>query len=290
MSRFSLPAAALLLAGSLPAHGGGVAAVLSSDLAAYQEAFEAFQAELGEKVPVLPVGERVKLPPGVKVVAAFGSQAALKRYPAGVVVITCLSPALRPGEDAPGPSVRMVPGAATLLAGLKSAQPSLKTLAVLWSDVAFDGYARALEREAAAAGLTVRRVPIEEPEQLPEALRRLRGSADALWLAPDPSLISERSMAALRDFSRSTRLPLFVPTVELVKGGAAAAIAVSFSEAGRTAARAAKRALAGETLPGEIFPDKVTAVFDPALAAQMGLRVSSEPVAVGEGLKSAVKR
>jgi hypothetical protein len=281
MRRLLLAALLLLPAGPAGAAVAPVVAVLSSDLGAYSQALRGFEAGFGGKVPVSTMGQGVTVAPETKVVVAFGGRAAARPYPKGTLVISCLAPGL-PGEpDDGGTRVRMVPLPEKLLGGIRDAQPMAKALAVLWSNPGFDEYALALKKAGAKLGLEIVRVDLADEDELPSRLRALRGEADAIWLAPDPELLNERSFAILRQFSRSTRLPLYVPTAELVKEGATAAVAVSFFEAGRVAGLAARRALAGETLPPRIFADKVELVFDGQEAERDGLRLSTSVVRVG---------
>lgn len=271
----------LLPAVSARAAASPVVAVLSSDLGAYTEALRGFEAGFGEKVPVSQMGKGVSIPPGTRVVVAFGGRAAARPYPKGTLVVSCLAPGL-PGEPEDGGTrVRMVPPPEKLLAGIRDAQPAARALAVLWSNAGFDEYALALKKAGPKLGLEIVRVDLVDEDELPSRLRALRGAVDAIWLAPDPELINERSFAILRQFARSTRLPLYVPTAELVKEGATGAVAVSFFEAGRAAGQAARRALAGEALPSRIYADRVELVFDRAEAARDGLRLSTGAVKVG---------
>lgn len=276
-----LALALLLLLPAGPAcAAASVIAVLSSDLGAYSEALRGFEAGFGEKVPVSVMGKGVTVPPGTKVVAAFGGRAASRPYPKGTFVVSCLAPSL-PGEpEEGGTRVRMVPPPEKLLGGIRDAQPAARALAVLWANAGFDEYALALKKAGPKFGLEIVRVDLSDADELPARLRALRGEVDALWLAPDPELINERSFAILRQFSRSTRLPLYVPTAELVKEGATGAVAVSFFEAGKAAGLAAKRALAGEELPPRIYADRVELVFDSQEAAREGLHLSTTVVKI----------
>lgn len=257
-----------------------VVAVLSSDLGAFREALRGFEAGFGQKVPVVKASDRAKLPAGTRVVAAFGGRAAAKPYRSGVFVISCLAPGL-PRDPAYGARVRMVPPPDTLLAAIHAAQPKARDVAVFFLNPAFDDYARELDARAARFGLDVMPMDLEDRAQLPEALRSILGEVDAVWVAPDPDLINERTFALLREFSRSGRLPLYAPTLELVKEGATAAIAVSYFEAGRAAGLAAKRALAGEKVPPRIYAEKVDVVVNGAQAAADGVVVSTGVESIG---------
>ena len=70
-----------------------VVAVLSSNSAPYQQAFEGFQQAFGHSVPsyILSEGDP-KIPSGTRVIVAIGGKAALYPYSSGHVLIYCLAP------------------------------------------------------------------------------------------------------------------------------------------------------------------------------------------------------
>ncbi len=70
-----------------------VVAVLSSDLAYYQEAFQGFQkAWAGPVAAVNLKSGKARIDSDTRVVVAFGAKAALQPYPDGVTVIYCMAP------------------------------------------------------------------------------------------------------------------------------------------------------------------------------------------------------
>lgn len=270
-----LAAAAALRAA--PARAQEVVAVLSADAGPYRAAFEDFQKSLGRSVPVvrLPAGP-MDAAPRARVVVAFGGEAALQSYPERAAVIACLAPGLRPRSEGGGTYafVSMKPPADTLLRRLKALQPKLARLTVLWNAEDSASYAKALRRSGAALGVEVDAVLVTSPDRLPDVLRALAHKTDALWLAPDPGLVTPESFQTIKQFSWDSAIPFYAPTAGLVAAGAAAAVSVSAAEAGRQAAALARQALAGEPLPEVVYPSAVELTVNPGSAAKAGLTIA----------------
>lgn len=75
-----------------------------------------------------------------------------------------------------------------------------------------------------------------KPEQLPKQLEMLKGSVDALWLLPDPSIVTSESVDALAQFSMQHRIPWVSFSDAHLKKGAVAAFGIDIFDLGRQAA------------------------------------------------------
>lgn len=265
--------ALLLSASARAAAPPEVLAVLSSDSPYYREAYEGFVEAFGEPVPAVSLDANggPGFGPGLRLAAVFGSAAARVRYPEHVRVVACLAP----GAEDPRPEgemirVALVPPPERLLDALRGLQPGLIRLAVLWRSPRGGEYAAALARAGGAAGVEVlgRRV---SADGIPGALRELGGREQALWIPPDPALVTPANFAVLVEYSRANKKPFYAPTAALVAEGAAAAAAVSFRESGRAAGRAAREALVGRPGPAVVYPEKVELVVHPEAARLFGL-------------------
>lgn len=224
--------------------------MLGSDMSAYREAYEAFQAAFGKPVPLLALHDgRVKLPRGVKVVAAFGGKAALASYPDRVTLVYGIAPGILVGRDThDGPTIKvsMVPEASVMLSRMLRIQPGLKRLAVLWASDAMAPMVEALEKAGAPLSVKIVSQRVDGADDLPGRLRGLKGRMDAFWVAPDPLMITAQNFEVLRQYADDNDIPFYAPTDALVAHGAAAAVWVGYPEIGRAAAAAAQSALAGE--------------------------------------------
>lgn len=262
---------ALTLAGPA-ARAQEVVAVVSSTPGPYQAALDAFLKALGRRAAVTRLPARPALG-RARVIVAFGGEAALQTYPESATLITCLAPSIAARLRHEGPYVFMTmkPHPATLLADLKTIQPSLNRLALVSSSTDSDLYLADLRRAAQTVGVSVFAARADGPDAIPDALRSLEGKADALWLAPDPALVTPASFQAIKQFSWDHKTPFYAPTAGLVAAGAAGAVAVSPAAAGRQAASLARRALAGETLPDFVYPAEIETTINVPSAEKAGL-------------------
>ena len=262
-----------------PACAQSIRAVLSSDSRPYQEAWEGFREELGDAAAMSVAGA-----PGsdasvgsARVVAAFGSKAALQEYRGGVTVISVMAPSVdftRRGGDTP--RVAMTPSPQNLLSNLCALQPGLKRLAVVWKSKFYgEQYLGLLRASGKAIGVEIKSVEIAEEGDIPDQMRALYGRADALWLPPDPLVINESNFLLFRDFSLANRVPLYVPIPSLAERGATASVGVGFRAVGRAAARVAKQALAGGDAPLLSFPEPAETTLNSRSAAKVGLSVDA---------------
>jgi ABC-type uncharacterized transport system substrate-binding protein len=273
--------AALLQAAAASAAAPPIQAVLSADTRPYQEAWEGFHAELGDDAAMSVAGARGSdaAVESARVVVAFGSKAALKNYPGGAKVIIVMAPSVASRRYGPddAPQVSMTPSPAILLANLRALQPGLKRLAVLWKSGSYGELYLPLIRQAGKEiGVQILSIEIGEESGIPDQLRALYGLADALWLPPDPLVISQNNFVLLRDFSLSNRIPLYVPIPSLAELGATASVGVGFRAVGRSAARAALQALAGAESPKLSFPEPAETVLNSASASKVGLAVDAQ--------------
>lgn len=231
-------------------------AVLSSDLEAYRTSLAAFEEAFGSTVTVLPPAARARIGPETRVVVAFGSRAARRRYPEHAVVVQVLAPGVEFLPAEPGRRVvrvRTVPSPASLISRARALKPGLSALAVVWSLPELRPYVDGLVYAGREAGVDVVSARVAAPDDLPRALRALPTRAQALWVAPDPSIVDAESFVVLSSFARARGLPLYAPLEALRKEGATDAIAPAVSDLGRAAAEAARRVLAGGEVRDEVF-------------------------------------
>ena len=274
-------AALLLLAAAGPARADDDAvAVLSAAGGAYLEAFSSFQAAYGSGVRYFDASrEEPVLPPGTKTVVAFGARAAARRYPPGVNLVYALAPGFF--VDAAGRQGRTVKISMRLapqrtLAKLAELQPGLKRLRIFWTTPGYAGFAEEYPAAGRGLGLEVSVVRVSGQDSLPGLLRASLGSADALWLPPDPLLITPDTLLMMREFAWGNSLPLYASTKGLAREGACASVGVSFAESGAAAAWALKALQAGQPVPALVYPDKLELALNAAAAKRCGLKFSPE--------------
>jgi ABC-type uncharacterized transport system substrate-binding protein len=202
-----------------------------------------------------------------------------------MTLIACLAPGLAADFQHPGPLaiVTMKPAPEKLLSELRRLQPALRRLAVLSHARDTESYLADLRRAASALGIEIVAPRLSGPDSLPDALRSLPGKADAVWLAPDPSLVTPASFQTIKQFASDNGVPFYAPTRGLAAAGAAAAVGVSAEEAGRQAAELALRALAGETLPERVYSTRTELTVNRTSAEKAGL--TFDPAALGKDVE-----
>ena len=286
-SRFAI--LLLLLAPCAPFARAGekIVVVMSSQLGPYQEALSGVQAELGKDVAVFNLADNAQeIPVDSRTVIAIGGKAALHPYPVGTRIVYCLAPGLelprRSKSGATYVEVEVSPTLQSMVRRFKDIQPSLKRLGVLWISNSMHEFLE--ESDAIRATLGVEIVPahIRGADDLPEALRRLQGKVDALWLAPDPPLISLEILSTIKGFSWTNHVPFYVPSDGLAANGALAAVSSSFGDMGRTAAKVAQSIIAGKSYGETIFPDISKTTFNLGTANELHMSVDQRLVGKGD--------
>jgi putative ABC transport system substrate-binding protein len=154
----------------------------------------------------------------------------------------------------------------------------LKRLRVLWVAGDFRTYCAKLRRslEESNPPLELIEVPLNNADAVPDAIRRIADTTDAIWLPPDPLLLNPNTFLIFKEFSMRKRIPLYAPTGGLVDNGATASIGVSFFEIGRMAGRAAKHALNAEAQPRQQHSTQIETVINLLVADKISLKISPE--------------
>lgn len=261
-----------------------ITAVFSSGTGPYQEALRGLKEELNEEVRPIFLGQgEPQIPSSAKVVIAFGSKAALRQYPRGIVLVYAMAPGtIVQSKDSI--KICMEPDHSVLLKSLKKIHPDLKRLGILWESTRFKAYIGELRDAAKPFGMTIEDASIESGDHVPEELRRLHGRIDALWLIPDPLLVNAELLPVFVQFSRSNKVPLFVSTVGLLGQGATASVGPSFREMGRQVGIAARKALLNQRQEDKIYPTHIEIVVNKDVAAQVGLQVPEDALRRSDGV------
>lgn len=157
----------------------------------------------------------------------------------------------------------------TVLRFFRAVLPDLKRLGVLY-DTGDDSSAAALdavERLAPALGLTIVRVGMDNPAELPQRVQSALGRTDALYAVASGRI--QQGSAAIAATADRAKIPVLTTIPQMVsQHQALAAMAVSFAQSGEAAGRIVGRILKGEE-PARIAPWK-PAVSDhaPMVSAQ----------------------
>lgn len=273
MRRSLIPLALLLAAAAGAARPGGGSpapvALLSSESAHYRQALEGFMEAWGSTVTVVAADAR----PPVEAWAflAVGGKAAARRWPRESVVVACLAPSVESVEGDAVTRVSLLPDPAVLVSRMRALLPRLRVLRVFWSSESSREDAEALEAAGQRQGVVVLSERVDPPSLLPERLRAIDGKDDALWLMPDPALVTAENFAIVREYAAARGIPFLGPTEGLAERGATATISATFRDMGRAAALSLRARLDGGAEPEIVRAARVTVTVNAAAARAVGL-------------------
>lgn len=109
--------------------------------------------------------------------------------------------------------------------------------------------------QAAAQSFQLQPFPVESEKDVPQQLRTLLGSADALLLVPDSTVLTNDSIGFILETSLARRVPVIGFSPEFTRLGALLSLSVSYGEVGRETGLLAKRILDGDRkLPTKPIP------------------------------------
>ena len=258
-----------------------VVVVLSSKSGPYQQALQGFQRTFGQAARTYALSEGdPKISPETKVIVAIGGKAAVHAYQAGRTLIYCLAPGTKVASDQYDGRLLKIhtsPSVALTIGWFKEIQPSLKRLAILWNGDSIRDYFGQKTNISDRFGVELVSDRIQSNDSLPDHLRALKGNADAIWLPPDPAIVTAENFATIREFSIANGIPFYAPSEGLVDQGAVAAVSASFEDIGALAGEYARDALSGTLPEGDsVFPEKAHATLNVSAAKACGLRLSPE--------------
>jgi putative ABC transport system substrate-binding protein len=115
-----------------------------------------------------------------------------------------------------------------------------------------------------------------KPGEVAKQLEVLKDTVDALWLMPDPAIVTSETVEAIALCSMRHRLPLVSFSYAHLKKGAVAAFAIDLEDLGKQAAETVSRIMAGESPVDieEITPRKNRLRFNRQVMEHLGLSVN----------------
>lgn len=254
----------LLLLAPCAARAARVLVVLSEPpSSSHQEALDGLRAEWSEPIetasadrpePIETASADRPLPPGPHgVIIALGARAALRARRADAPVVVALAPAYRDANPAPTQVlVAMTPSPELFVKRLAAA--GVRRLLAVRSASASAGFIRRAIEAGKQSGVSIEDGVLTSPDDLPRLLRASGANADAVWLAPDPAVVTPEAFNVVREFSRARKIPFFAPAAGLVSDEIRGELTVTFHDCGQEAARAAKELLAGRLVSKVVYP------------------------------------
>jgi putative ABC transport system substrate-binding protein len=127
-------------------------------------------------------------------------------------------------------------------------------------------------------GLELVAVPISSGDKVPDALRTLDKSVDALWSVADSTTFTPASMEFIFLHTLRSKLPFMGLSPAFVKAGALLALAIDYQEVGAQCGGLAAKILSGES-PSALpitTPQKTTLHVNLKTAETLGLKIPSD--------------
>ena len=250
----------LLLPG--PAHAD-VLVVKSDDLVQYDAPIAAFREHTRQPSRVLDIeGSReagvrelddIRGNENLTAVFALGGQAAhLARHqmPRHPLVFAMVLDWQRHRFTAPSAGVAVEIPVAALFTRYKLLLPHIERIGVIHS-AGVSPASLADAREAAAAlGMELVEQRVRYGDAVPGAYRRMRRSVDALWMLPDPIVVTRENFRYLRDRTRADEIAFLAFSENFVRAGALLSISPSYATMGAQAAALLAELIGNPTSPG----------------------------------------
>ena len=137
---------------------------------------------------------------------------------------------------------------------LRAFLPELRRLGVL-SNSSSQPRVKDTIAQAATQSFQLQAFPVESEKDVPQQLRSLVGSTDALLLMPDATVLTNESIGYILETSLARRVPVIGFSPEFTRLGALLSVSVSYGEVGRETGVLAKRILDGDRkLPAKPIP------------------------------------
>ena len=226
------------------AAAGGVVALGDGRVVQYREALEAAR----QVVPTAAVvdsnaGDAAtqlrRADPGV--ILAVGQRAlqVARAAAPGTPTVFCmvLGGAAAASRTVTGVKLEVAP--ATQLALMKQVDSHAKRVGVIYEPRASAAFLEDAVKAAGSLGLTLVARPVGDAREVRSALAEIADGIDALWLMPDPRLITAEMFNFLLVFTLEHKIALFGFLDSFTQAGALASVAPDYREIGRRAGKLA---------------------------------------------------
>lgn len=247
-----------------PCLAQGVLLVQSSAIEAYQKAASAFTQRYScspslPGIATIQSTQTVVLDPAAKdaasvvatqyqsvspeVVVAIGAPAleAVKDLSGPVVYLLVPNPAPIVGERHNITGISMMPGPLPQLTAIKSGFPAVNRIGILFNPAASAAFVALAQEAAKSLELSLVQAPASADREAILLISSLAGKLDAIWLLPEPSLVTPLLLKAVGILSLDNRIPLVSFSPKYLELGAAMAVYSSPEQQGQQAAELAKR-------------------------------------------------
>ncbi len=131
---------------------------------------------------------------------------------------------------------------------MRSFLPSFHRIGMLYDPDKTTSKLKEAEIRAPVQDFQVRGFPVTNEKDIPQQLRALLSESDALWLVPDPTVLTDESIRFILESAVAKQVPVIAFSTEFTRLGALLSLSVDYGEVGRETGRLAKRVLNGEPM------------------------------------------
>ncbi len=118
--------------------------------------------------------------------------------------------------------------------------PTLKTIGLLYNDKFSREYVETIKKDALALGLNIINQPINDPQEIGEALHELLPKIDMFWIISDPVVLnSKESVQQIFQSAQQQKKPVYAYSDVYIEQGAVLAISADIATIGRQSANLA---------------------------------------------------
>jgi putative ABC transport system substrate-binding protein len=166
---------------------------------------------------------------------------------------------------------------ATQFEALRTFVPSLKKIGVLYNPQETEAVIQQARRAAKELDMELVAIAVNSEDKIPDALRSLSKSVDAIWSVADGTVFSSGSQEFIL-YTLQNKIPFMGLSPAFVKAGALLALDADYQDIGAQCGGLAAKILAGDS-PSSLpttTPQKTTLYVNLKTAETIGLKVPSE--------------
>lgn len=279
-----------LLLGMPVASATDIIILKSSDIAAYNQAITGFKAALPNGIVLSEYDLQGDLEKGRKLarkirasdpalVFAVGLKAAkaaqLEIVDIPVVYAMVLDPS-KYGLTTPNMTgILLEVPIERQMAMIRTLLPNLKHIGTLYDPAKTTALIDEARRLLKPNGTELVPLQINHERDVPEGLRTLLPSVDALWLVPDSTVLNDESLRFILNTALEERVPVVGFSREFARSGALLCLSVNYSDIGRQAGQLSRKLLDGQlSLPVKPWqPERIETSLNLKTAKFLGIEI-----------------
>lgn len=238
-----------------------IAILKSSDIAAYNQAIDGFKAagpsgtvyteydlrgdlELGKKLARKIRASDATMVVAVGLKAALAAKVEIVDIP--IVHMMILDPLKHQLTGANMAGTTMEMPLDRQLRMLRLFLPTARRVGMLYDPGKTGSRIKETSALATAQGFQIQGFPVESEKEIPQQLKALLSTVDALWLVPDSTVLTNESIQFILESALAQHVPVIGFSPEFTRLGAFLSFSANYSEIGRETGLLAKRLLSGE--------------------------------------------